>query len=350
MENRNKAHYKKTADLFRKAIPKMSQLEIPLTPENYHTWYEYTNGDNDELNSTIDELLKNGKKFTSKINNELFNKYIYHLNEEGLRLFQKDVERLVDMLLEKITGMSRTTQNFSASLKKYSEILKSDPDIESVAELIASLIDDVGSVLETNESMGFLLESMNQEVDSLRDSMRMLNFKAYTDKLTDVPNRRAFDKRLDELFDNYHEEGQVFSLLFIDIDHFKKFNDTHGHDVGDRVLRYVASVITGGIKGDDMLTRYGGEEFAILLPNTGYDDAISVGNYLRNKVSGSRLVDNSSSKDIKQLGHVTVSVGVAIINTEDNVESIVKRADQCLYAAKERGRNMVVGENDITDK
>lgn len=347
MANKNNETRKKTADLFRKAIPQMSELEIPLTPENYHIWYEYTNGSNNELNDNIDELLKNGKKFTSKINKELFNKYIYHLNEEGLKLFRKDIERLVNMLLEKISGMSKTSQNFSASLNKYNEILKSEPDIDSVTQLITNLIDDVGSVLETNESMGFLLETMTHEVDSLRDNMRMLNFKAYTDKLTDVPNRRAFDKQLDELIDTYHEEGKTFSLLMMDIDHFKLFNDTHGHDVGDRVLRYVASVMMGGIKGDDLLARYGGEEFAILLPDTNYDDAIAVGNYLRKKVSGSRLIDKVSSDKKKQLGYVTISVGVAINNDKDDYDSIIQRADKALYTAKERGRNMVIGERDF---
>ena len=335
---------KNTANLFRKAVPKMSKLNIPLTPENYHTWYEYTHGGNKELNKTIDELLNKGTKFTSKVNRELYNRHIYQAPEEGMKSFQQEVKKLVAILLDKIKGMTNTTQEFSASLEKYNEILQQNPDIDSIATLITNLIDDVGTVLETNQSMGSLLESMNEEVDVLRKNMKMLNFKAYTDELTEIPNRRAFYRQIDELFDAYHDEGRIFSLLLVDIDEFKQFNDRYGHDIGDRVLKYVATVMTGGIKGDDKLARYGGEEFVIMLPNTDYDDAISVGNYLRKKISGSKLVDKYNNELIKEIGYVTVSIGVAVSAREDDIDSIVKRADNALYIAKENGRNQVIGE------
>lgn len=347
MVNRKKIKIKHTADLFRKAVPLMSKLEIPLTPENYHTWYEYTNGSNGELKEAIDDLLNKGKKFTSKINSDLYNSHIYHAHDGGLKSFQDDMKKLVNILLEKIKGMTKTTENFSLSLNKYNDILQDEPDVERVASLITSLIDDVGSVLETNESMGSLLITMNEEVDTLRNKMQMLNFKAYTDGLTDIPNRRAFDKRIEALFDIYHEEGQNFSLLLIDIDNFKQFNDEHGHDVGDRVLKYVAKTMTGGVKGDDLVARYGGEEFAILLPCTDYNNAFSVAKYLRQKVSSSKLVDKYNDEQVKQIGYVTASIGVALVTDNDDVESIVKRADKALYLAKQKGRNMVAGERDL---
>ena len=333
----------KTANLLREAIPKMSQLNIPLTPENYHVWYEYTMGSSLELNKAIDKLLKNGTKFTSTINHELYNTYIYQAPEES---FQNDVKKLVTTLFEKITGMTKKTQNFSTSLEKYNKTLKSDPNIETIASLIMNLIEDTDSVIKSNHSMETMLESMNEEIDVLRENLEALNKEAFTDKLTSIPNRRAFDKRVEDLCDYYYDDRkQVFSLLLIDIDNFKQFNDTHGHAVGDRVLKYVASVMTGGIKGDDMLARYGGEEFVVLLPNTGYEDAIAVGNHIREKVSSNKLVDNNAEK--KVLGHVTISIGVAAISAEDNIDSIIDRADQALYLAKDKGRNIVIGERDL---
>lgn len=332
----------KTANLLREAIPKMSQLNIPLTPENYHVWYEYTMGGCLELNRAIDKLLKDETAFTREINHELYCTYIYQPPEES---FQQSIQKLIATLFEKITGMSKSTQNFSSSLEKYNDVLKRDPDIDTIASLIVNLIDDTNSVLESNQTMEFMLQTMNEEVDILRNNLQTLNKEAFTDKLTAVPNRRAFDKKMEDLFDDYYEEQHVFSLLLIDIDHFKQFNDTHGHAVGDRVLKYVASVMTGGIKGDDMLARYGGEEFAVLLPNTSYEDAIAVGNHIREKVSSNKLVDNNARQ--KVLGHVTVSVGVAAISKKDNLDSIVERADKTLYLAKERGRNMVLGECDL---
>jgi len=342
MANAGNAKLKKTANLLREAIPKMSQLNIPLTPENYHVWYEYTMGGCLELNKAIDKLLKDGTTFTSTINQELYSSYIYQAPEES---FQQSVQKLVTTLFEKITGMTQKTQNFSTSLEKYNDVLKRDPDIDTIASLIVNLIDDTDSVLESNQSMESMLEAMNEEVDILRNNLQALNKEAFTDKLTAIPNRRAFDKKIEHLYDDYHNEQQVFSLLLIDIDHFKQFNDTHGHTVGDRVLKYVAGVMTGGIKGDDMLARYGGEEFVVLLPNTCYEDAIAVGNHIREKVSSNKLVDNNAQQ--KVLGYVTVSIGVAAINEKDDFESIVERADKALYLAKERGRNTVIGECDL---
>jgi diguanylate cyclase len=332
----------KTANLLREAIPKMSQLNIPLTPENYHVWYEYTMGSSPELNKAIDRLLKDGTEFTNAVNQELYDTHIYLPPEEA---FQESVQKLVTTLFKKITGMTKKTQSFSSSLEKYNDVLKQDPDIDTIASLIVNLIDDTDSVLASNQSMESMLEAMNEEVDMLRNNLQTLNKEAFTDKLTAVPNRRAFDKKIETLLDYYHDEQQGFSLLLIDIDHFKQFNDTHGHMVGDRVLKYVASVMTGGIKGDDMLARYGGEEFVVLLPNTSYEDAIAVGNHIREKVSSNKLVDNNAQK--KVLGYVTISIGVAAITAEDNADSIVERADKALYLAKDKGRNKVFGEQDL---
>jgi len=332
----------RTANLLREAIPKMSQLNIPLTPENYHVWYEYTMGSTPELNKTVDKLIKNNSAFTNTINQELYSSYIYQTPEES---FQQDVQKLIELLLEKISSMTTNTQGFSGSLEKYNDELSKSPNIATVTNLITNLIKDTNSVLASNQTMESTLEAMNKEVDALRDNLQTLNEKAFTDKLTNIPNRRAFDKKTEDLFDDYHDEKQIFSLLSIDIDHFKQFNDTHGHTVGDRVLKYVASVMTGGIKGDDFLARYGGEEFAVLLPNTGHEGAISVGNHIREKVSSNKLVDNNAEK--KVLGYVTVSIGVATVNEKDNIDSIIERADKALYFAKNNGRNKVASEQEI---
>ena len=334
----------KTANLLREAIPRMSKLDIPLTPENYHVWYEYTMGTNVELGHAIDELLREGRKFTSQVNNELYSTYISKAPEDLLKAYQQDMQKLVTSLFEKINGMTRKTQSFSGALEEYQSVLQENPDIDTVAGLISNLIDDTESVLQANESMGSMLDSMNEEADTLRENLQTLNTAAFSDQLTGIPNRRAFDNNLEELYDLYQDEKQIFSLLLIDIDHFKKFNDTYGHAVGDRVLTYVASILKGGVKGDDRVARYGGEEFVILLPNTDYEGAIAVGNHVREKVAGKKLVAGDGKTSY---GNVTISIGAALISDNDDMESIVQRADKGLYLAKEKGRNQVCGERDL---
>jgi diguanylate cyclase len=336
---------KKTANLLREAIPRMSQLNIPLTPENYHVWYEYTMGDNPELSRTIDSMLSKGEKFTAKLNQELYSTYIQLSPEKLLKDFKDDIQKLVSQLLQKIQSVETSTQKYSSSLDKYHRILQEDPDIDIVTSLITDLIDETETALLTNQSMEIMLESMSEEVDMLRENLQTATITAYTDKLTGIPNRRDFDEKIELLCDVYQDENSIFSLLLIDIDHFKQFNDTHGHDVGDKVLRYVAHILTGGIKGDDTVARYGGEEFVVLLPHTDYEGAMAVGSNLREKIAGRNLIDTSDEN--KSYGHVTISIGAAAISAEDDSNSIIKRADKALYLAKQSGRNKVCGERDL---
>ena len=334
----------KTANLLRVAIPQMSKLDIPLTPENYHVWYEYTMGTNEELSKAIDALLSEKKKFTSQINKHLHATYITSSADDKLRAYQQDVQKLASQLYEKINGMTTKTRSFSSTLDKCNNVLQVNPDINTVTGIINNLIDETDSVLQDNETMESELVSMNQEADELKQSLLTLNTAAFTDQLTGIPNRRAFDNTIEALYDNYLEEKQVFSVLLVDIDFFKKFNDTYGHAVGDSVLIHVANVFKGSVKGDDEVVRYGGEEFVILLPDTGYEGAVAVGNNIRKKVANKKLV---SADGESSFGNVTVSIGVAVMSDSDDMESIVVRADKSLYFAKNSGRNRVCGERDL---
>lgn len=333
-----------TASLFREAIPKMSQLDIPLTPENYHTWYEYTLGESLELNKIIDELLKDGVKFTSKVNKDLYDTFIVQAKNELLNAFQKDIKKMLGNLFDKIDGMTKSTKVYSESLEDYTAVLQADPDIEAITGLIENLIDNTGDVLESNQSMKTSLECMSEEVDTLRADLQALNVEALTDKLTAVPNRRAFDNKIEELHNSHQDEGIKFSLLLIDIDNFKKFNDRYGHDIGDMVLRYVAKIMNDCIKGGDMLARYGGEEFMVLLPSTKYENAMTVADMLCKKIASNNLVESNTKEKVKSYGNVTVSIGVVTSATEDDIGSMVKRVDKALYLAKDNGRNQVIGE------
>ena len=129
------------------------------------------------------------------------------------------------------------------------------------------------------------------------------------------------------------------SLILGDIDHFKTFNDTWGHQIGDQVLRLVASVLKDNVKGQDLLARYGGEEFAIVLPNTSLKDATTLADNIRLAVSKRRLLNKFTNTD---LGRITMSFGVAPYVPGDSVDHLIRNADAALYKAKETGRNRVM--------
>jgi diguanylate cyclase len=133
------------------------------------------------------------------------------------------------------------------------------------------------------------------------------------------------------------------SLMLTDIDHFKNFNDTFGHLTGDQVLRLVALSVKQNVKGQDLAARYGGEEFAVVLPDTVLRSAITVAEHIRRAVMTKELMKRSTGE---HLGRVTISIGVAAMHPGDTAQSLIERADKCLYAAKRNGRNRVICEAD----
>jgi diguanylate cyclase len=129
-----------------------------------------------------------------------------------------------------------------------------------------------------------------------------------------------------------------------DIDHFKAFNDTWGHQTGDQVLRLVANCLSENVKGRDTAARYGGEEFVVILPQTQLAGAVNLANQIRAKVESKKLVKKSTG-DI--LGIITISCGVTQYDPNESAEDFVRRADECLYAAKRAGRNRVISETQV---
>ncbi|MEC7028274.1 MAG: GGDEF domain-containing protein, partial [Pseudomonadota bacterium] len=153
-----------------------------------------------------------------------------------------------------------------------------------------------------------------------------------------LDNRKAFDSEIDRVASDTKHRGAAFSLLMVDIDHFKGFNDNFGHQIGDQVLRLVARTLTDGVKGRDMAARYGGEEFAIILPDTPLHAAAIVGESLRKAIAGKEVVNRNTGE---KLSRITISVGAAEFTVEEDITDLIERADAALYTAKHNGRNQV---------
>ncbi|AIQ38472.1 chemotaxis protein CheY [Paenibacillus sp. FSL R5-0345] len=161
-----------------------------------------------------------------------------------------------------------------------------------------------------------------------------------TDKLTGLKNRRFLQEKLDEQIVGYGRDQAVFSLCIIDIDHFKKVNDTYGHQTGDYVLEKLASILKLQSREEDIAARYGGEEFILLLPNTDISESKIIAENLRQSIAYSTW----------EMGQITVSVGIATFIPADSEATLLQKADQALYASKEQGRNRVTHSIDLNEK
>ena len=331
-----------SVEILRHAIPKMSELDISVTPDNYSVWYEYFQGGDLELNRTIDEYISKGVAFSEEINRNLVERFIWAQSPEVIENVQVETEIVINHLLEKVTQMISGTTNLTDTLSEFHQELKQTLDEDVLYKLVNTLVDEMGSVIIDNKLMETSLTNMSQEVCSLKSEMENLSVVAQTDQLTSLFNRRAFEDQIQVHMQNYEQNQTASSLLVVDIDHFKLFNDTHGHLVGDKVLAYVALALRKSVKGTDFVARYGGEEFVVLLPDTHLNDALIVAETLRKSIADKKLTTGKEKKH--SLGPLTVSVGVATLNNSDDRESYFIRADEALYLAKSSGRNRVCGE------
>ncbi len=161
-----------------------------------------------------------------------------------------------------------------------------------------------------------------------------------TDKLTGLKNRRFLQEKLEEQIVGYGRDQAPFSLFIIDIDHFKKVNDTYGHQTGDYVLEKMASILKLQSRKEDIAARYGGEEFVLLLPHTDISESKTIAENLRQSIAYSTW----------EMGQITVSIGVATFIPTDSETTLLQKADQALYVSKEQGRNRVTHSIDLNEK
>jgi two-component system cell cycle response regulator len=193
--------------------------------------------------------------------------------------------------------------------------------------------------VDRNELLARVRTQMKRKrfADHLRGRLEESVELAATDALTGLHNRRYMEVHLKTLMDAARAGGRPLSVVVIDVDRFKSVNDTHGHDAGDHVLREVARRIQRNTRGIDLACRLGGEEFVIVMPDTGMERARQVGERVRACIAGE---DFEIERGLRVA--VTASVGVATLGEADTFPEMFKRADRALYAAKRGGRNRVV--------
>jgi diguanylate cyclase len=195
-------------------------------------------------------------------------------------------------------------------------------------------------LLEENRSLRSRLSAERLTTASLRVALELHRCEALTDPLTGLYNRRAMDQRLDEIWAT--PEAGSLAIVVMDIDFFKRINDTYGHADGDCVIRWVAATLCRCIRAGDSAFRYGGEEFLALLPNTSLEGAISLAESIRGRIEACHQAFSQHWQV-----PLTVSLGVASRKHQDDPASLFERADRALYQAKHDGRNRVAHENSL---
>ena len=327
-------------------LPLMSKHYVPITPRNYTVWYEYVSGDNNELRKTIDAMLKTGEMFTEERNEALYRQFFAEKDEAQLTKLRQDLQQFLVTILGEIGGMSGQTERYEAVVTKSVDKLSGNVSIHHIRKVVNEIIVETKKIGRFGKAIRKKLLETTEELETLQQEFERAKIEASVDFLTSVPNRKAFDETLATTTDEANSDGSDLCLLLIDIDHFKKFNDTYGHIVGDEVLKFVTKKLKEMVKGRDFLARFGGEEFAIILPRTSLPGAKTLAENIRAFFAQAKLKSTATSE---KLGVITVSIGAACYHPGEPLEEFINRSDQALYLAKDTGRNCVATELDVVN-
>lgn len=329
------------------ALAEMRAKKIPMTPKNFSVWYDYCNGNNPELCQAVDRLIKSESKFTEDENANL---YAAHFGDEmtsrELDEAGGQINNIAEQIVTQLKSATDMTADYGKTLGDFSGELEkaADGSADELNVLIRDVMAETQKVAQRNRDLEQQLSSSTQEIDGLQEDLKKVRQEALTDGLTGLANRKCFDVRLADGMVSSTESGERLSLMLLDIDFFKKFNDTYGHQIGDQVLKLVAQSLRKTVKGQDTAARYGGEEFAVILPNTELDNAVKLAETIRVNLA-KQVLKNRRTGD--SFGKVTVSIGVASFQKGESMEDLVHRSDKALYKAKQDGRNRVVSEADM---
>ena len=328
------------------ALGQLRRNEVPAYPRNYELWYTYCAGFNHALNKSVNEILRTRGKITLEEIHAVYSQYLAP-SRLGDRI-EEVGGRIADEINEVVGAVERTISTnakYCESLSGASTELSKTTDTTRVTTIVQSLITATRATEATNRHLEAQLAESRKQIAEMQESLDAIRFESLTDELTTLANRKHFDQSIERAVAQARDAGEPFALLITDIDKFKNFNDTYGHQTGDQVLRLVGLAVKQNVKGQDVACRYGGEEFGIILPRTNLDHALTVAEHIRVAVMSKELVKRSTGEN---LGYVTISIGVAAFNPKDTVQSVIERADAALYLAKRTGRNRVCTEVDLS--
>jgi diguanylate cyclase len=321
------------------AISMIEASDLSMTPEIYEVWFTYYSRSKPDLIRAVDTIIESAKPITDQICHDLYHQFLSdYKNEDRIRQAGEQLQDTLSSVSDSMIAVKNTSFDYSQTLEDVKIKFENANPVEA-QRLIRETSDKTKVMLDENRKLEEQLKLSTVIMEDLKRDLEFVRREAITDGLTGLSNRKSFDAEMQRFVAEAKAENKIFTLIMVDIDHFKQFNDKFGHQVGDQVLKLVARTLKDGLKGRDFAARYGGEEFAILLPETPKDGGVAVGNSLRKSLASKDVVNRSTGA---VLGRITMSMGVAEYGPDFGADDLIEKADKALYTAKNAGRNQVI--------
>ncbi|WP_321494203.1 GGDEF domain-containing protein [uncultured Desulfobacter sp.] len=317
-------------------LKEISELQLPFNPIVYAVWYEYVSGRNPALQKAIKAARKQKVLIDYQKILEWFG---HHVSNRQLLVTEQQTRKagsLLDgMTFHLIDAELRMGQQ-GEQLKAHNQLLSIASDEDDIKNISQDIVSETLRIIDGNTDLKNNVHNTINELDALKLELRNLREAAKTDMLTGLLNRRGFEDAIAGPMKDAQEETAPLTLIIADIDNFKRINDSYGHLTGDNVLKLISKLLQKHIKGKDLAGRFGGEEFIMVLPETKMDGGFVLAEQIRTSLEKMRWQSKSSGKDI---GTITISMGVAQFIPGEDLDSLIVRADKAMYAAKNNGRN-----------
>lgn len=262
---------------------------------------------------------------------------------------ESELKNIIEMLRNGLSGLIGDTRDFNSRIYDQNVRMEALTQLDDIRKIKESLKTEVSAmkqiIQEKQDSDSKRIDSLSQEISILRTSLEQVKDASQLDAMTGAFNRMTFDSRMLWTIQRTQIVWNPVSLMLCDLDNFKSINDTHGHLVGDRVLKCFVQECKTMFRTDDFIARYGGEEFAVILPGITLKKALKRAQSFCKNLSGKQFMIEPSNPS-QRLGF-TVSIGVSELRKRDTVDAFIDRADKALYKAKHSGKNRAISEKDV---
>ena len=332
----------RSAELFRLVLPAITKHGRGFSPVSYSVWYEYLRGENSELKEKIDSVIARSGRMSVDETLGLYQEHVVGEIERSIKDAESGLLDVMTQVNSSVRETSLSAEYIDSRLESFVDSLLTAQGASDSRQGVSDLKHDILSVNEKMRTLQGDLRAARESVKRMAKELIETRSRARRDPLTGLLNRRGFDLTLDEEMEralNAREiQDKALTLILIDIDHFKFVNDEYGHLTGDNVIRGVARLLDDSVMRSDYVSRFGGEEFALIMPTTDKEAGETVADRIREAIAGQKFHRaTGSGKPI----NVTVSAGVTQYRMWEASTSFIHRADQALYEAKQSGRDQV---------
>jgi len=306
------------------------------SPSNFDLCHRYLSGRDGELNSMIDRAIAKDGGLSEAVAAAISAKLDSGLSTDELSRIANDAQGYLEEMSAILARSGDEARDYGAALENEAAGLsRSASPVVSVETLVELTRAMIGKAQAAEED----LRRTETQMQAMRQDLAAAQQKANSDPLTSLPNRRSLDQHLRSAFQNARRADSPLALAICDIDHFKLFNDTHGHQIGDEVIKFVGSSLGRAANPDIFVARYGGEEFVMVFERAAAAGAMAILDKVRAAIAARELKVTHTGQS---LGRLSFSGGLAQLGVQDSPGSLLKRADAALYRAKETGRNRIV--------